>query len=166
MAKSKADTSKWDELSKRMRDAQKIKAHVGVLASKGGNAKHSGSDMTLIELAASHEFGTADGHIPERSFIRGTLFGRVAEQLKQKVAELATSVVMGTVDVKTGIGRLGAWASTEIKNTISHNEADGYGEYPYPPLADSTIAAKGSSTPLVDTGQLLNAITWEVVEGK
>lgn len=166
MVKSKADISKWQALTKRINDAKHISAHVGVLADKGGSAKAGESDLTLVELAAIHEFGSADGHIPERAFIRGTLYSRVAEQLKQRVTEAVKNIAEEKTDVKTAIGRLGAWAAAEIKNTISRNEADGYGEYPYPPLADSTIAAKGSSTPLVDTGQLLNSITWEVVDDR
>ena len=31
-----------------------------------------------------------------------------------------------------------------------------------PPLAESTIARKGSSVPLIDTGQLRSAVTYEV----
>jgi phage gpG-like protein len=166
MVKGKADTSKWEALTKRIKDAQHISAHVGVLANKGGNAQVGESGLTLVELAAIHEFGSADGHIPERSFIRGTLFARVADQLKHRVTEAVKEIAEDKTDVKTAIGRLGAWAAAEIKNTISRNEADGYGDYPYPPLADSTIAAKGSSTPLVDTGQLLNSITWEVVDDR
>ena len=32
-----------------------------------------------------------------------------------------------------------------------------------PPLAESTIRRKGSSNPLIDTGQLRSSITWQVV---
>jgi hypothetical protein len=33
-----------------------------------------------------------------------------------------------------------------------------------PPNAESTIKAKGSSNPLIDTGQMINSIRWEYVK--
>jgi hypothetical protein len=33
-----------------------------------------------------------------------------------------------------------------------------------PPLSPATIAAKGSSKPLIDTGQMINSINYEKVE--
>jgi hypothetical protein len=157
----------WRKLYKRALEMRAVKAHVGVLASKGGSSPHEGSALTLAELAAVHEFGTGDGHVPERSFIRSTFFVRVSDKLRTVVAAITRAILEKDMEVRRGIGQLGAWGASEVKNTITQNEADGYGPYTYPPLADSTIARKGSSKPLVDTRQLVNAITWEIVdEGK
>ena len=153
----------WRALYQRVLAANTYKVHVGVLSAKGGNSKHAGSKLTLVELAAIHEFGTADGHIPARSFIRSTLYVRSAAALAQKVEAAAKLVIAGKLDAKKALELLGTFAASEIKNTITLNEADGYGEYGYPPLADSTIKAKGSSVPLIDTGQLKNSITYAVV---
>ena len=156
----------WRKLYKRAIEMRTIRAHVGVLASKGGSARHKGSELTVVELAAVHEFGTGDGHVPERSFIRSTFFVRVADKLKQVVAAITRAILEKDMPVRSGIGQLGAWGAAEVKNTITQNEADSYGPYSYPPLADSTIARKGSTVPLIDEGQLLNAVTWEVIESK
>lgn len=153
----------WRALYARVLATQNTKVKVGVLASKGGSAKHADSDMTLVEIAATHEFGSSDGHVPERSFIRSTLNVRIADELAEKVTAACKLVVTGKLDADKALALLGTYAASEIKNTITMNEADAYGEYPYPPLADSTIAAKGSSVPLIDTGQLKNSITYEVV---
>jgi hypothetical protein len=71
--------------------------------------------------------------------------------------KITKAIVLGAVDVRQGIGMLGAWGAAQVKNTITQTDIP-------PPLAPSTIAAKGSSKPLVDTGQMLNAITWEVID--
>lgn len=155
------DDAPWRAIYQRVLASHTMKVHVGVLAAKGGDKKQG--ELTLVELAAIHEFGTADGHVPERSFIRSTLYVRVAKELEQKVSAACKLVLSGALEPVKAMNLLGLWAASEIKNTIVQNEADSYGEYPYPPLADSTIAAKGSSVPLIDTGLMKNAITWVVV---
>lgn len=145
----------WRKLYKRAMDTRTLKARVGVLAGKGGERTHADSDLTLVEIAAIHEFGTEN--IPERSFIRRTFYERAASGLRAKVADITRAIILGAVEVRQGIGLLGAWGAAEVKNTITQTDIP-------PPLAPATVAAKGSSKPLVDTGQLLNAITWEVVD--
>lgn len=131
---------------------------VGVLSDKGGEETEDG--ISLIELAALHEFGTEDGHIPERSFIRSTFETRAADELYQMQVKLSRAVVLGKLTPRIALGMLGAWAAGAIKQTITS------GEGVPPPLAPSTIKAKGSSRPLVDTGQLKNSITWLVVDAE
>ena len=162
----RADDAVWRRVRKAQRDMEYVRARVGVLGDRGGDRVHKDSDMTLADLAAVHELGSRDGRVPERSFLRSTFHVRVADQLRQRIADSVRAVLEFGADVRKVIGALGAWGATEVKNTISQNAADSYGEFPYPPLADSTIAAKGSSVPLVDTGQMLNAITWQVVDDR
>ena len=162
-----ANDAVWRKVLQRMNDLRRFNAHVGVLASKGGSAQVPGTDITLTELAAIHEFGTGDGHIPERSFLRSTFYVRVADKLKSAITAFCKAVMAGTMDARKAVNNLGAWGAAEVKNTITQNEADQYGPYSYPPNADSTIAAKGSSIPLIGKeGQLLKSITWEVIEDK
>lgn len=147
----------WRKLYARAMDMRTLKARVGVLASGGGNATHADSDLTLVEIAALQELGSEAANIPEHSFIRSTFYDRAAGALREKVTDITRAIILGAVDVRRGIGLLGAWGAAEVKNTITQADIP-------PPLKPATIAAKGSSKPLVDTGQLLNAITWEVVD--
>lgn len=149
-------TKKWDEIHRNVRLAQRLVAHVGILESKGGTTKPPGSDLSLVEIGAVHEFGSADGRIPERSWLRSTFIVRRANALAARVAETARAIVAGA-DPRRAISLLGAWGASEVKSTITEIDIP-------PPLADSTVMTKGSSKPLVDTGQLVNAITWEVTE--
>lgn len=161
-------TAIWDRIKREVGKAADAYIRVGVLASKGGSASTGGNDpITMVELAAIHEFGatihrdTDEGPvtivIPERSFIRSTFLIRRVNALRTMQTKLATAIVEKGMTVKKALGILGAWATAEVKNTITEIDIP-------PPLAQSTIDAKGSTKPLVDTGRLLNAISYEIVE--
>lgn len=144
----------WDKLLAHAHKLEHAHVKVGVLSSKGGDATHEGSDMTLVEIAAVHEFG--NDHVPERSFIRRTLDQRVRGDLVRLQEGLARLVVTKGLDPEKALATIGSWAAAEVKKTITEDDIP-------PPLAASTIRAKGSSKPLVDTGLLKNSISYEVI---
>ena len=154
--------SVWKKLYQRMVMASRQNAHVrvGVLSDET-----TSEGLSLAGLAAIHEFGTpareatsdSPGHpgIPERSFIRSTFYVEKANELHATLYGIAHAVVFKGVELSRGLGLLGQWAAAAVKNTITQQDIP-------PPLSDRTIEGKGSTKPLVDTGQLLNAITYEV----
>ena len=149
----------WRRMYKRAVEMRSIRARVGVLASKGGTRQAGDGDLTLVELAAIHEFGSPAAGIPERSFLRRTFYERVPDKLREVIAAIVKAVVHEEMDVRRGVGLLGAWGAAEVKNTITQTDIP-------PPLKPETIARKGSSKPLFDTGQLVNSITWEIVDDR
>lgn len=160
MSEGGGNDAVWRKLYQRARDVALLKAHVGVLASKGGNNRHADSNLTLIEIMAVHEFGSPAAGIPERAPIRKTFYERVPRMLQVVVAKITKAIFADAITARQGVGMLGAWGAAEVKNTITQTDLP-------PPLTLETVARKGSSKPLVDTAQLLNSITWEVVdEGK
>lgn len=136
--------------------AQESHVKVGVV---GPGANESVEGMTMVELAAIHEFGAPRAGIPERSFIRRT-FAAKQEETGRVTALLAKRLLAGEFTLEKALNVLGMWASTAVKKTIT--EGDGIP----PPLAPATVAAKGSSRPLVDTGRLLQSISWQVWLGR
>jgi len=138
-----------------MREISKGSVKVGLLQ----NAGTTPDGTPLTEIGAVHEFGTLDGHIPQRSWLRST-FRRTDAARKQFTAELVKKVLKGSVSVERALGLLGAWAVARVQETIVQRLTEGPENQANAP---STIAAKGSSTPLVDTGQLKNAISFQVV---
>jgi len=128
-------------------------AAVGIQGDKAA-ADHDG--LTNAELGAIHEYGTQDGHIPERSWLRATVEeekGRIEKRQK----EAAGNVYSGK-DIGNFVLLVGEEFRAQILKRVQAHIAPG--------LAPSTIAARnGSDTPLWDTGQLVNAITTEVREG-
>lgn len=108
----------------------------------------------LADIGMMHEYGTKD--IPQRSWMRQTFALRRANLIALQ-ARIAAGIMAGTMNPKTAMGLLGAYMSGAIKATIT---SDGN----FAPLAPATIRAKGSSKPLIETGSMVGAITWKVID--
>jgi hypothetical protein len=153
------DDRVWRKLRRKVRGIADVRVKVGVVGS-GAGQEHGGS--TLAEIAAVHEYGSEDGHIPMRSFVRRT-FELQLDELRGMQARVAKGLLSGKLDVDKGFGLLGLWGANAIKNTIRRALVE-------PKLQESeagrrTIERKGSSLTLVDTGMLINGITWAVTRG-
>lgn len=137
----------------------------GVLGTK---AKENRDGLTTAQLAAVHEFGTRDGRIPERPFLRGT-FRRNREAYRGFLTVITRDgVIAGKISLREALGQLGLKMQADIRNTIQQS----IGLAPNAPstyarkLAKSYAgAAPGDPRPLIDTGRLLGAVTFEVVMG-
>lgn len=113
--------------------------------------KHVTGDITVAGIGYAHEYGTAT--LPERSFMRST----IKEKKKDIIAlqkKLLKQIINGKMKVETGLGLLGEFMADTIRQKIVSISS--------PPNTQATIDAKGSSNPLIDTGQLKNSITYEV----
>lgn len=108
------------------------------------------SGLTVGELAAIHELGLG---VPERSWLRAWF----EENHKRVVEDLRTGLVQ-VVAGRMTVDQLGEVLGVRYVGDIQARISNGIP----PPLADSTIARKGSSVPLIDTGQLRSAITYVV----
>lgn len=148
MKKPTFNDRKWRIIAAAVADTARKVAKVGVFSGQEADG------TSLADVLAFQEFGTAT--IPERRPLRATFETKRAEL--GRVAEAAAKqVVLHGMPVVKAIGLIGAWGASAVKATITQ------GDLP-PPLAPATVAAKGSSKPLVDTGRLLGAITWAVVD--
>lgn len=109
------------------------------------------------EKAAAHEFGTDT--IPERSFIRLT-FQKKEPELVTMTEKVSRAIVAGKITPEQGLGLLGQWAASACQDTIREQpvEWDPRSE-PY----HSEQVAQGKTKTLIDTGELLASITYEVV---
>lgn len=116
--------------------------------------------LTNAQLAAIHEFGAPKAGIPERSFIRATIDVNRSTYRAVVIPRLIKAVVEGRSSIHRAFSLLGLKVVADIKNRITT------GAGVPPPLKPATIAAKGSDRPLVDTGRLLGAITYEVTVGE
>lgn len=126
-----------------------VAVKVGVL-----DDKPHGDGVTVADIALVHEYGLGD--VPERSFLRAWVDENKAE-IARRLKQAAEDAVFGRQAPDVAMQRFGLWAVGEIKKRIVAGIS--------PPLDPRTVARKGSSTPLVDTGQLLSSITSAVVRG-
>lgn len=133
---------------------------VGVQGAQAA-ANHQGTHLTVAQLATIHEFGKKIKHpklgrttvIPERSFLRATV-DQHREAIARRQVLLSQGFVLGKFELKQALELLGQYAVGLIKQRIALGIP--------PPNRPWTIARKGSSTPLIDTGQLRNSITYQV----
>lgn len=125
---------------------------VGVLGSEALAKDEEG--VTVVEYATYNEFGTST--IPERSFIRSTIDER-RNRLFGKAFILQSEVLAGKMQVSQALRLLGELVKGSIQQKITNLRT--------PPNAPSTVKAKGSSNPLIDTGRLNSSISYEVNTG-
>lgn len=148
------------DLLKRAKEIRDSYVKVGVLAGdEKGDERPPGSPLTVAEIAVVNEYGTEDGHIPARPFVRST-FDAKHDEMAELGKKLIESVLDGKVTTKKALDIMGLKLATEVKKTITE------GAGVPPPNAPATIRAKGSDRPLVDEGRLLNAITYASVIGE
>lgn len=136
-------------------EQSKKKVRVGIFADKGGSATYEGSDVTIAEVAAIHEYGSPRANIPQRSFLRSTVNGNKGE-IAKLMKRIGKGVFKNKLTLDQGLDLLGIDLVSKVKKRITGNPP-----IP-PPLKPETIARKGSDRPLVDTGQLVNSITYTV----
>lgn len=131
-------------------------ARVGVLG--GNNARNAGDGLGNADIGLIHIFGTLDGRIPPRDFLKLPLEAKKRELMKALEGNAAkTAIQQG--DYEKAFAILGAKAEEIIDGAF---KSRGYGQWQ--PNAASTIRAKGSSAPLIDTGELRRSITSDVVK--
>ena len=151
----------WKDIKKSIDQMKHCYTTVGVHEDAGEQA---GTPLAVI--ASVHEYGAEIKNgfgkgihitIPERSFMRswvaenGPDIGHYKERLINQVMEGKLSVIIA-------LARLGEYAVSGIKRKIVNG--------PFTPLKPATIAKKGSSKPLIDTGQMIGSITHKEVLGR
>jgi phage gpG-like protein len=133
---------------------------VGVIGERSSETHKDAGGATVADVAHWNYYGVGQGEhtrIPARPFI-AIAVERHADEIKRIYARVTRGVIEQKLGVDQALGLLGEVVVGFVKQTI----ADGVP----PPNAPSTIARKGSSTPLINTGQLRGSITWQVREGK
>ena len=130
---------------------------IGILQENFQKAKITDDDtsvaITLGEVAVINEFGAPAQNIPERSFIRST-FDEKSEEWTKLSEKLIERIATGDMTVERALGIVGERVKSDIVNKIITLNT--------PPNKPQTIKRKGSSNPLIDTGQLKNSITYQV----
>jgi hypothetical protein len=141
---------------------------VGIHQDTGAATKQTrgkGSPMTLLDVATAHEYGgpwkqAKDGtryqSPPRRSFIRDWFDEELQPNLRF-VVKVSQQVLKGKMSELQALTLMGLKFQGAIRARISRGIA--------PELSDETIKRKGSSKPLIDTGQLRAGVSWEIEQG-
>ena len=107
-------------------------------------------DSKNATKAAINEYGTSK--IPQRPFMR-TVVSCHGKSWGEKSAKAVQSVIKGMP-----ISQVTELVGMQLKSDISSTLTNG----PWTPNSVVTIAKKGSSRPLIDTGELRASITYRV----
>lgn len=150
-------TNHGKKLEKQVKDLKKKPVvKVGVTQKEG--VKDHGA-ITVAEIATYHEFGLG---VPKRPFISQPV-DKFKKAYFDIIQNLKLEIVLGKMTIEKGLDLLGLKIMTDQKNMITDKQ--------YKQLHPSTIEARKAKglnaenpTPLVDTGQLINSLTWEVVK--
>lgn len=109
--------------------------------------------FSMLDLALVHEFGSKDGRIPQRSFIRSTCDAKQKEHLNL-MAKVQGMYLAGKIAMKQALHTIGSVVEKDIVQSINRGIE--------PDLKPATIKRKKSSKPLIDTGRLKGSITHDV----
>jgi len=113
-------------------------------------AAHENSAKTVAEIAIVHEFGDPDRNIPERSMLRGA-WDANQKAWNTATDKLAKKISSNKTTVDQALELLGLLMVRDVKARMVEGIA--------PPLK----FRKG--TPLIDTAQMLNALTFKKTKG-
>ena len=137
---------------------------VGVTGKRGSAPHHGGQGETVVDIAAVHEFGSPAARIPERSFIRHTIDQKQDAYRTQILNAFRSTVLYAATkgawrpETSVALKRFGLRVEGDIKKRIAEGIP--------PPLSPVTIAKKGSTKALIDTGQLRASIASELRKGR
>lgn len=114
---------------------------------KGSNNYPDGTSVILVGTV--QEFGSPTRNIPERSYLRSTMFENRLEY-KRFLSKLGKQIVTGKLEAVKALNILGLKVSTDVKEKIT--------EIKTPALKNR------EGNPLIDTGHLRQSITYVVNE--
>lgn len=135
------------DLAKNVKKAAKVR--VGFLE---GSRYPDGTSVALI--AAINEFGQTRIHPnqPPRPYFRRM----IQEKSPEWPAAVGNLLVANDYDAAKTLNLTGAAIAGQLQKSIT--------DFTSPPLSPITIAKKGFDKPLVDTGQMLKSVSYEVEE--
>jgi len=121
------------------------------------------ADQDNINKAVWNEFGTRGGAsgggwggpVPERPFLRNAI-RQNRSSYRDAMRASAAKILIGQTGIRTVLSKLGIQAQGDIQAEITSLQS--------PPNSPVTIEIKGSSKPLIDSGEMRGAVTWKVNE--
>lgn len=120
----------------------------------GGKKEPDGTPIALV--AATLNYGSDKMNIPERPFLTDAVTKNKSKYAKLNKMNLLR-VLSGKIKLRQCLEMLGVVAVGDVQSEIRNGS--------FTPLAPETIKRKGSSKPLIDTGNMMQSVTY-VVEAK
>jgi len=129
---------------------------VGITQESNGRAAEGSVAATNAELLFIHTNGSPINGIPARPVIEAAI-----EHEKEQIS----SLIKAAADAATSGDKAGVKAALERAGTQGANIARGWFTNPanhWKALKPKTVKRKGSSRPLIDTGEMRKSITYKI----
>lgn len=153
-------TDNTADLKAAMKALTKKAVYVGVPAEKTIRKDEDGKNLVNnAVIGYSMNNGMPEQNVPARPFM-GPGIDAVADKIASLFRKAGKNAIEGNLaDVERGLNAVGLVAQISIKKTIT--------DVIPPPLAESTLARRRSkgrtgTTPLIDTAQFLNSISYVI----
>lgn len=139
MSNVRINLTQLNQIQNKLREAQNKVVVVGLIGQ---------TDSEIIKRGIYTEFGTS-------KMVGWHWLRRSVQTMKPKYKNLVGRIIAQLLQNRpVNYNLIGIWAQGEVKKKI--------GTITTPALKPSTIQAKGSSKPLIDTGQMRNSISFEI----
>jgi len=142
------ESGEMDRILKEIEDPTFDVVDIGILSDE---------DENLRIYASANEFGTRNGHIPERSFIRSAV-DEGGSQIDQRADQIYGRIIDGKLSKREGLAQMGEFIQRLVTRKITTLR--------HPPNAPATVVRKGSSNPLIDSGRMRASIRWQLANSK
>lgn len=140
-----------DGFLERFKNIGKPKVYIGVPYAK--NPIHKDTKINMATLLAIHALGAPSRGIPKRDPLLPPLKENAAEYSRLLGQGIKNNLANGE-PIEQVYEKLGILASDDVKSYFTSGS--------FVPLNQNTIDAKGSSKPLISTGELRSSITYEI----
>lgn len=134
---------------KQLEELSKLQTRVGF--QRGTAADEDGADMA--DVAMWNELGTE--HSPSRPFMRQSVDNN-ASKVTAMCGHQLRALAQGKTTAKEALQQIGVMQKALVQAEITNGS--------FAPNAPYTVAKKGSSKPLIDTGRMRASVTVEVTE--
>ena len=130
---------------------QRIKRETQALSGKAVKVGIQSDAGEVLDRAFFNEYGTT--RIPARPFVSAA-FDENRDDLHRMKSRLWDGLLMGRIGADQAAALLGEHHQNQVQEKITSIQT--------PPNAASTVEQKGSSNPLIDTGQMRQSVRYEV----
>lgn len=114
------------------------------------NAPHYDNKESIIDVAIKNNYGLG---VPQRDFMTPSS-KKWMKFFRESLDKVSDGITKGNIDPEKFLSAMGQKGSDIISQEIIALDT--------PPNSPATIARKGSSNPLVDTGDMARSTTWEL----
>ena len=140
-----------EKLKKDLEELKMSSITVGYQGDSGRRRHPNGSGASIAEVASYMEFGT--NTIPARPFLR-TAVKQHEKAIKTSAKRAIAKMIDKRDNADDAVETIGNAVVAAVHKTI--DTAASWAA----PLASSTVKAKGSSSPLVDSKEMRSSVSW------